>query len=1428
MKKFIPYIFTFLGCSTAFESLAQNTPSNAGLPSGAGSGQVNYSLDFNSSPNIAPVDLTYVKEFIPTKASATLPTNLVTGKVHCNTMYYNGWKQPLVLVEQNLAPSDVITPFDLRTSDTSLNYLPYPDVSGSPFYNNVYSKQKSYYNSSYPAENATAYSASMSYSISGVPTAKTYIPGRALVGDAKGTTTTTGLNTYSEVKIVTYDGSSISSSGYYNANTLTYVLSEGQHNKKIKEFRDKDGRLICKRVFAGGSTWLVTYYVYNDIGRLVAIVPPKATDLLATPGSLSNYKDYCFIYNYDEYGNMVDKYVPGRSDSDVIIYDYKHRTVLTRNPKLIAPKQLHFTVYDNNDRVVMAGIYTGTEDLGYWRGISAGTTTPILRYNGRNLFKPEQTLEYYLINGFTGPDYPDTIAGCVIYAYNYYDDYGIVPLSNLQYATAFSSLYVTGLNNEIPQPFLFASGKLVASRTRILDNKYANNFTNTPWITSVYYYDERSRLIQTQTQNPWSKRDTVSYQYNFVNNKVMEIACYHVWDSAKKPDTRIMRSYIYEPNTQRVQYIKQKIDTFAWENLAYYQYDNLGRVYKQLLCDVEEQKFTYNLRGQLIGINQPYLRNDTLPDNMSYASELDYETGFNTPRYDGKLSGYRWHSKSSEQRAYGYLYDEAGRMTQATYRDSSVVVSGTPVWNNSNRDFTVSNLSYDANGNILSMNQRGYDMTMAPATIDQLSYTYSGNRLNRVVDNGVNSPINDFDNGSTLTNNDYAYDEDGNLIEDDNKNLNISYNDMDMPLQVYNTADTISNIYAANGTLLQKRVQAGSNIINYRYWGPLVFKNDTLQYALHQVGRSRWVQDSSFFRQDVFVKDHQGNVRTVVTKDYVKGPDMTAGFEMSAANVEEALFSHVGDIRVNNPDGTPQDLMSGQLNGANNQIGTAIAIQVMAGDQISLQTYGYYENTDSNAFNTYAGPETMSSALLSTLTSGSVIGGEGGKLSSTTINSLLSPANYGLYDSIKSSITDRSNPRMYLNYLVYDDAMNLLPEESYVVQMQGPANTWNQLNIPGIVIHRNGYVLAYVSDESQTVVYLDNTSVFVTKGRLQQEEHYYPHGLNIEAGLATGALNNKFLFEGNELHEDMGLQLSDFHARQYDQQIGRFTAIDPLSDQQGQEMLSPYHFVWNDPANFTDPMGLGIGDMNVLPTFTCTARRPMHMVVGPNDHGQAYMGDETVTMDYAHYVHAGGSGGAGAPLDYVTKVPQPAAKSKVELAKEAKDREVAKTQQQIKSITNYKKEWAQYNEYRKLKNEADETEMSYNDKYLPSNDPLPEISSRVDMELTVDVGLQAGVLIDNYGADVNYMSVNAFQTDFSGWNNVNYAGKNYIITLNQGISMGNNMNYSYDFNIHNWKAGPIVPSAYSMPFGSYNGKIGPSFDISAAFFVGINFHIQFH
>ena len=64
---------------------------------------------------------------------------------------------------------------------------------------------------------------------------------------------------------------------------------------------------------------------------------------------------------------------------------------------------------------------------------------------------------------------------------------------------------------------------------------------------------------------------------------------------------------------------------------------------------------------------------------------------------------------------------------------------------------------------------------------------------------------------------------------------------------------------------------------------------------------------------------------------------------------------------------------------------------------------------------------------------------------------------------------------------------------------------------------------------------------------------------------------DRYQYSGKEFDRMNGLDLYDFHARQYDPVLGRFTTPDPLSEKYYH--LSPYAYCASNPLRYIDPTG---------------------------------------------------------------------------------------------------------------------------------------------------------------------------------------------------------------------------------------------------------------
>ena len=73
---------------------------------------------------------------------------------------------------------------------------------------------------------------------------------------------------------------------------------------------------------------------------------------------------------------------------------------------------------------------------------------------------------------------------------------------------------------------------------------------------------------------------------------------------------------------------------------------------------------------------------------------------------------------------------------------------------------------------------------------------------------------------------------------------------------------------------------------------------------------------------------------------------------------------------------------------------------------------------------------------------------------------------------------------------------------------------------------------------------------------------------------------DRYQYSGQEFDRMNGLDLYDFHARQYDPVLGRFTTPDPLSEKYYH--ISPYAYCLNNPIKLIDPVKITKETLNIL------------------------------------------------------------------------------------------------------------------------------------------------------------------------------------------------------------------------------------------------------
>lgn len=1144
----------------------------------------------------------YVRTITPESPFKTWPAGQYHH--HQKTDYYDGLGRLLQSVEQKAHPTgyDVVQHhvYD-STGKEVYKYLPFANplniggLLGGFFVSTPETKLRAFYDQAGPDEEP--YSKTIYDKSPLNRTLKSLAPGKSWVGNGRGAETHyRGNNDAEDVRIWAIGNANTSvpiSTGTYKENSLFVTESIDEDGSAIIEYKDKNGKLILsKSPLNNGSNnphlgYVSTYYVYDDKGQCRYIIPPKAVQAIEGTWNVASIPDLCFSNFYDRKGRLVERKIPGK-DVEYLVYDLRDRVCMTQDANQRTKNLVKFTLYDALDRPLVTGLAQASV-----------SREQLVSYVEDNTIYPNTDFLYYIKNYNLYHVYPpDNLSGCKFLSYNYYDDYSQLP------SYAFDQLQ---FSNQIPslstKPFIVSpvicnstKGKLTGSKVRVLNPESPNTDI---WLSTVNYYDDQGQIIQSFSQNHLGGIDIISNIYSFQGDIWKSILRHQNPNSEPVPgasdpgikDFKIIktyeRNYGLNGGTNRVWQINQQINDGPIFNLVNYDYDHLGRItIKDFRAGIVRRDF--NVRGMLTRIIAE--DHSITPFTPIFEENICYDKGFASKLYNGNIAGIVWSGSDAVKKAYGYSYDKINRLTHAQYNQYDGAQ-----WTNYPVDFTASNISYDFNGNLLSMNQNGGDPSGATSSInmDILSYDYypSSNQLRAVQDAGLtDGSLPDFKNNSSAVE-EYKYDPNGNLIVDDNKKItSISYNDLNNIEQiVVDGQGEVIYTYDADGNKLRKKIMEGGSSVTYDYIGDFVYKDKVLQYILNEEGKARPIANSTTsnltkFVYDYFIKDHLGNVRSTITATPIN-PSYLAKHEVSLANVEQLVFDNIPNVREAKPGSTnPEDNMAAGLvaEDPTKRVGTAIMLRVLPGDKFTIGADSYYEG-DYRPGETVSGNEVVESVMNALMGGNTYAGVPLSELPENirTVQQIFSnPTLGGWVEALQVEDEDPMAPKAHLSYLFFDEKMQLVPELSGHIQIpQGTTGTGFQTKTKTICNctvtgpGTPGFIVVYVDNQSiGKKVWFDNIHLEHYTSHVLSEDHYYPYGLTLNTltNLTTNA-EQPLKYQGIELERSFGLETYETHFRALDPQIGRFRQIDPKSDFNVD--VSPYASMDLNPASKIDPMG---------------------------------------------------------------------------------------------------------------------------------------------------------------------------------------------------------------------------------------------------------------
>ncbi|WP_166648194.1 DUF6443 domain-containing protein [Hymenobacter sp. UV11] len=1162
-------------------------------------------------------DQNYTQEDVVLSEGIVVESNidLAQTKRKRTITYADGLLRPTQKIEVKASPgnNDVIQFYDYTaTGQQPRQYLPYTSGADGLFKSNALANQQAFYSNSGPGKvaretNGLTYSESVFEDTPSGGVIEQGAPGSSgqIAKDGNSNSTFQGHTKRTltravgggEVAIWTYSSSpdgviGTASISFSSPNSLTVTLKTDEDGKRNWKYTNMFGQVVAEEVLASSGAWITTAYAYDQAGRTVMIMSPEGVKRVANTGEpiTSDFiSRWAHLFKYDQRGRLICQKVPGRA-WEYLVYDRWDRLVATQNGNQYKQGKWKFSKYDELNRVIATGLISNsrtreqlTADIE--NAISTGSI-------GRYEVKLDNISASLRLGYSLNKTWPANTTGSDLLVINYFDSYEFLN-------TYFPSLRYTQESladlMSPSQPSIFTTSLPTISQTRILGSN--------SWLVAATYYDDKSRVIQTCKSNQLGGFDRVTAEYDFSGKILKTYTAHNVVNGSPTHTVRYRYTY-YENNSAK--------DLFAWFNkkdgtiellLSKKEYNELGQLVDNKLGInlgtgnyLQSVDNRYTLKGQLSHINNRDLLNgvdsndDTDAEPDLFGLELKYDSDLQvnatTACYNGNITESMWKSKRDNKlRSYAYRYDGANRLTDAKYAawgagwiDEKDDISANGSTGGIGR-FTVSDIQYDLNGNIQQMNRVGRRNTPSPnqfvyGPIDQLRYNYGsagGNQLRSVADQaGYSTATNDFEDVIN-TGDEYVYDDNGNLITDLNKGLNVTYNEIDLPNSIgVGRFQTISFTYSATGEKLSYSVNQNGAVTTETYVNGFVYTTavgPSLSVPT-PVGRALYgtTPDNTtpHWIQEYHIRDHLGNLR-IAFRDEGQAPvnNRIATMELANASKEEQDFDNLTSTRELDPAHARTGDYATRLNAGQNQrmFGPSSSVQLHAGDSLHFEVYGRYDVAKKVGVWPILIP-------LAANTSTPTPTAEGGRSAAKGVFSKL-VAGIALAWTVLPHVVQHqvAVPRASIKYDFYDKDSTLIASEVKYLERDA-ANNWQQLEL-GFKARQEGYVVVSVQNATKQDVWFDDAALRTTTTELiVQENHYDPWGQNLIDIEVAGAPDCKQQYGSQGRIDGAGLEWIDHGARYYDSQLGRWHVPDPAN-----QFSSPYAGMSNNPVMYTDPDG---------------------------------------------------------------------------------------------------------------------------------------------------------------------------------------------------------------------------------------------------------------
>ena len=491
----------------------------------------------------------------------------------------------------------------------------------------------------------------------------------------------------------------------------------------------------------------------------------------------ADMEKFAYEYRYDKRGRCVWKRLPG-CEYQQLWYDNADNLMFSQDGEMRKKGVYMFYLYDEMGRQIVQGSTTA---------INASCPSAVAQYRGGNsgLFSSGYvtTNNLGLMNG-------------QLYVVNFYDDHRFLDGQLVKQSTS-QSLASTASDTKES----FSKGMLTGTISRDTDGKFH---------VAAIYHNQEGLIVETRQTVQDDALLCQKTTYSFTKNPQTMV-------------TQIKKSGVDKTITQKNRYNKynDKIETITLnagngdKAVASYQYDDLGRlVSTKRSGNAGTITHEYNIRNWLV-----------LTASDRFKESLKYESGSETPCYNGNISRMQWQNTyDNVLRGYDFEYDGLNRLTASAYAE------GTAMSQNKDR-YSEYIPQYSPNGSIERLQRYGKKNNGTFGLIDDLTYQYRGNQIQSISDKAGSLLYDgsfDFKDGASEST-EYFYNANGALTKDLNKGISkIEYDVLDnLSCITFNNGFKTKYVYDAGGSKL-RTIHEALTTNTTDYIGDFIFEDGKL------------------------------------------------------------------------------------------------------------------------------------------------------------------------------------------------------------------------------------------------------------------------------------------------------------------------------------------------------------------------------------------------------------------------------------------------------------------------------------------------------------------------------------------------------------------------------------------------------------------------